>query len=63
MSKALVEEAVENDCTAIALENLKHIWKRISNASKFQQWAFRELKRHVEYKAEEYCSIENDVRR
>jgi len=53
-SKALVREAVENDCTAIAFENLKHIRKRISNASKFQQWAFRELQRHVEYKAEEY---------
>ena len=54
VSKALVREAVENDCTAIAFENLKHIRKRISNASKFQQWAFRELQRHVEYKAEEY---------
>jgi IS605 OrfB family transposase len=54
ISKAIVQEAVENDCTAIAFENLKHIRKRISNASKFQQWAFRELHRHVEYKAEEY---------
>nr|WP_255291476.1 transposase [Natrinema sp. CBA1119] len=45
VSKALVREAVENDCTAIAFENLKHIRERISNASKFQQWAFRELQR------------------
>jgi len=61
-SKALVREAVENDCTAIAFENLKHIRKRISNASKFQQWAFRELQRHVEYKAEEYGIDVDDVK-
>jgi IS605 OrfB family transposase len=61
ISKAIVREAVENDCTAIAFENLKHIRKRISNASKFQQWAFKELQRHVEYKAEEYGIDVNDV--
>ena len=61
VSKALVREAVENDCTAIAFENLKHIRERISNASKFQQWAFRELQRHVEYKAEEYGIDVDDV--
>ena len=61
VSKALVREAVENDCTAIAFENLKHIRKRISNGSKFQQWAFRELQRHVEYKAEEYGIDVDDV--
>jgi putative transposase len=61
ISKALVQEARENDCTAIAFENLKHIRKRISNASKFQQWAFRELHRHVEYKAEEYGIDADDV--
>ena len=61
VSKAIVQEAVENDCTAIAFENLKHIRKRISNASKFQQWAFRELQRHVEYKAEEYGIDVDDV--
>jgi IS605 OrfB family transposase len=62
VSKALVREAVENDCTAIAFENLKHIRKRISNASKFQQWAFRELQRHVEYKAEEHGIDVDDVK-
>ena len=62
VSKSLVQEAVENDCTAIAFENLKHIRKRISNASKFQQWAFRELQRHVEYKAEEYGIDVDDVK-
>jgi IS605 OrfB family transposase len=61
ISKAIVQEAVENDCTAIAFENLKHIRKRISNASKFQQWAFRELQRHVDYKAEEYGIDVDDV--
>ena len=61
ISKALVQEARENDCTAIAFENMKHIRKRISNASKFQQWAFRELHRHVEYKAEEYGIDVDDV--
>ncbi|MFC4406720.1 RNA-guided endonuclease InsQ/TnpB family protein [Haloarchaeobius iranensis] len=61
ISKALVQEAVENDCTAIAFENLNHIRKRISNASKFQQWAFKELQRHVEYKAEEHGIDVDDV--
>ena len=32
-------------------EDLEQIRERISNASKFQQWAFRELKRQTEYKA------------
>ncbi len=61
VSKAIVQEAVENDCTAIAFEDLTHIRERISNASKFQQWAFRELQRHVEYKAEEYGIDVDDV--
>ena len=61
VSKALVREAVENDCTAIALENLENIRERISNASKFQQWAFHEFQRHVEYKAEEYGIDMDDV--
>jgi IS605 OrfB family transposase len=61
ISKAIVREAVENDCTAIAFENLTHIRKRISNASKFQQWAFKELQRHVEYKAEEHGIDVDDV--
>ncbi len=62
VSKAIVREAVENDCTAIAFENLKHIRERISNASKFHQWAFRELQRHVEYKAKEYGVVVEEVR-
>ena len=61
VSKAIVQEAVENECTAIAFENLTHIRGRISNASKFQEWAFRELQRHVDYKAEEYSIEVDDV--
>ncbi|WP_277542896.1 RNA-guided endonuclease InsQ/TnpB family protein [Haloarcula laminariae] len=61
VSKALVREADKNDCTAIAFENLGNIQERISNGSKFQQWAFSELQRHVEYKAEEYGINVDDV--
>lgn len=61
VSKAIIQDAVENDCTAIAFEKLTHIRERISTASKFQQWAFRELQRHVEYKAEEYGIDVDDV--
>ena len=61
VSKAIVREAVENDCTAIAFENLTDIRERISNGSKFQQWSFRELQRHVDYKAEEYGIAVEDV--
>ena len=61
ISKTIVQEAVENGCTAIAFENLKRIRERISNGKKFQQWAFKELQRHVEYKAEEYGIDVDDV--
>jgi putative transposase len=50
-SKRLVEEAVSQGCSVIVFEDLEQIRERISNASKFQQWAFRELKRQTEYKA------------
>ncbi|PSQ14672.1 transposase [Halobacteriales archaeon QS_8_69_73] len=50
-SKWLVEEAVAHDCSVIAVEKLSGIRERISNASKFQQWAFNELLRQVRYKA------------
>ena len=59
---ALVIEARRHDCDAIAFENLKHIRKRISNASKFQQWAFNKLQDLVEYKAEEYGILVDDVK-
>jgi len=50
-SKRLVREAVAHGCTAIVFEDLEDIRDRISNASKFQQWAFRELRRQTTYKA------------
>ncbi|PSQ04292.1 transposase [Halobacteriales archaeon QS_4_69_31] len=50
-SKRLVTEAVSQGCSVIVFEDLEQIRKRISNPSKFQQWAFRELKRQTEYKA------------
>ena len=59
---ALVLEARRHDCDAIAFENLKHIRERISNASKFQQWAFNKLQELVEYKAEEYGILVDDVK-
>jgi IS605 OrfB family transposase len=51
-SKQLVNEAVTQGCTTIVFEDLEGIRERISNASKFQQWAFRELKRQTVYKAQ-----------
>lgn len=54
VSNGIIEEAREHGCTDIAFERLDYIWTRISNVSKFQQWAFREVRRQVEYKAEEY---------
>jgi IS605 OrfB family transposase len=50
-SKRLVEEAVSQGCSVIVFEDLEQIQERISNASKFQQWAFNELKRQTTYKA------------
>jgi IS605 OrfB family transposase len=50
-SKKLVKEAVSQACTTIIFEDLSGIRNGISDASKFQQWAFNELKRQVEYKA------------
>jgi IS605 OrfB family transposase len=54
VSKALVQEALAHDCTHIAFEELNNIRERISNASKFQQWAFRRIQEYTEYKAAEY---------
>ena len=53
-SKELVNEAVSQDCTTIVFEDLENIRDQISNASKFQQWAFNELKRQVTYKAKQH---------
>ena len=50
-SKGLVNEAILQDCTTIVFEDLEGIRNGISDGSKFQQWAFNELKRQVTYKA------------
>lgn len=54
VSLAILREARAHDCVAIAFENLDHICERISNASKFQQWAFRLIREYTTYKAETY---------
>ena len=59
-SKSIVEEARRHGCTHIAFDNLEQIRERISNSKKFQQWAFNELQRRVEYKADE-CGIVVDT--
>jgi len=51
VSKEVVAEAVANGCDTIVLEDLEQIRERISNAAKFQQWAFCELGRQITYKA------------
>ena len=59
---ALVLEPRRHDCDAIAFEKLKHIRECISNASKFQQWAFNKPQFLVEYEAEEYGIPVDDVK-
>ncbi|MCD2203292.1 RNA-guided endonuclease InsQ/TnpB family protein [Halobacterium sp. KA-6] len=59
---AVVCEARRHDCDAIAIENLKQIREGISNASKFQQWAFKQLQEFVTYKAEDHGILVDDVR-
>ena len=61
VSTAIVQEARRHDCSAIAFENLETIRDRISNASKFQQWAFRTIQEYTEYKAEEYGILVDTV--
>jgi len=51
-SKQLIAEAVADGCTTIVFEDLEGIRERISDASKFQQCVFRELRRQTEYKAQ-----------
>nr|WP_269785458.1 transposase [Halobacterium noricense] len=61
VSKAIVQEARRHDCSAIAFEDLEQIRDRISNASKFQQWAFRTIQEYTEYKAEEHGILVESV--
>lgn len=56
VSKAIVAEAVNNNCSVIALEDLTHIRDNIKAGrrmrSRLHRWAWRELQSFVEYKAE-----------
>lgn len=52
VSKTIVENAENHDCSVIAFEDLTDIRKRLPGASKFHTWSFRELHRQVKYKAE-----------
>jgi IS605 OrfB family transposase len=61
VSKAIVQEARRYDCSAIAFEDLANIRERISNESKFQQWAFRTIQEYTAYKAEEYGILVDTV--
>ncbi|TKX68532.1 RNA-guided endonuclease TnpB family protein, partial [Halorubrum sp. GN11GM_10-3_MGM] len=51
VSKEVVTEAVAHGCETIILEDLENLRERMSDLSKFQQWAFRELSRKITYKA------------
>jgi putative transposase len=51
ISKELVEEAVENNCTVIVFEDLTGIREHMSNVRDFHVWAFNQLYEYVEYKA------------
>ncbi len=54
VSKKIVEEAEEKDCTLIAMEDLDGIR---DDLNRFHDWAYRRLYEYIKYKAEEY-SIE-----
>ena len=58
----IVQEARRYDCDAIAVENLKRIRDHISNAKKFQQWAFKKLQSLLAYKAEEHGILVEEVK-
>lgn len=56
VAKQIVEEALENDCAYIALEELTGIREQVPNwfprnKRKLHQWAFCELREYIKYKA------------
>jgi putative transposase len=53
ISKDLVQEAAEHNCSRIAFEDLTDIRERMPGAKKFHAWAFRRLYDLVSYKADE----------
>jgi IS605 OrfB family transposase len=52
ISNELVEEALENDCTHIVVEQLKGIRERLPHANAVHKWAFHHLFEYITYKAE-----------
>ncbi|XGI83901.1 RNA-guided endonuclease InsQ/TnpB family protein [Halorutilales archaeon Cl-col2-1] len=50
VAKEIVEEAVENGCSIIAMEDLERIR---DDLNRWHDWAYRRLYQYVEYKAEE----------
>ena len=60
ISNDLVAEARENECSVIAFEDLTNIRERIG-ASWGHKWAFDRLYEYVEYKAEEYGVVVEQV--
>lgn len=54
VANGIVEEALRYQCQVIAFESLEGIRDRIPEASFFHQWAFRQLQKFVQYKAESH---------
>ncbi|UOY09504.1 transposase [Methanonatronarchaeum sp. AMET6-2] len=59
ISRGIVEEALQHDCSYIAIEDLTHIRERMDNGNnrikrQMHNWAFRKLQKQIEYKATEY---------
>ncbi|MFC7072409.1 RNA-guided endonuclease InsQ/TnpB family protein [Halovenus rubra] len=59
ISRGIVEEALQHDCSYIAVENLTHIRDRMDAHDdqlkrQMHNWAFRELQEQIAYKAAEY---------
>jgi IS605 OrfB family transposase len=53
VANGIIEEALEHECDGIIFEKLDGIRDRLPYADWHSMWAFRKLKRFVEYKAEE----------
>jgi len=60
ISNELVAEARENECSVIAFEDLTDIRER-TGASWGHKWAFNRLYDYVEYKAEEYGIVVEQI--
>lgn len=52
VANGIVDEALEHECAGIIFEDLEGIRERLPEADWHSQWAFRRLKRYVEYRAE-----------